>query len=91
MLLGVYNMPTFALKNKQEVATSTLAGCFHCCNIFRPEQVIEFTDNGQTCICPLCGVDAVVGDMGIPDEITLDKLKKTKFYWFNTKAQSSPT
>lgn len=75
-------MPKFAMKNRQEVENSTLAGCFYCCATFDPKEVKEYTDNDKTCICPKCGIDAVVGNMGIPDEINEEKLRKAQFYWF---------
>jgi hypothetical protein len=37
-----------------------LFGCFHCQGIFSPSDVSEWTDRGQTALCPLCGIDAVI-------------------------------
>lgn len=89
MIIGTYNMPTFAMKNRQEVENSTIAGCFHCCVLFRPELIKEFTDNDKTCLCPYCSMDTVVGDMGLPKELSLQKLEQARFYWFNTKDHRS--
>lgn len=77
------------MKNRREVEGSTLAGCFHCAQTFAPTEVKEYTDNDQTCLCPKCGVDAVVGNMGIAEEVTEEKLQRAKFYWFNTKVENS--
>ena len=90
MIHGVYNMPRFAMKNRREVEGSALAGCFHCAQTFTPADICEYTDGGETCLCPKCGIDAVVGDMGIANEVTEEKLQRAKLYWFNsTKAESS--
>lgn len=75
-------MPKFALKNRREIESSTLAGCFSCVKTFDPKEVKEYTDQDQTCVCPHCGVDAVVGDLGLVGELTEEKLRKAKFYWF---------
>lgn len=85
MMYGIYDMPRFALKNRREVKSSTLAGCFHCIKTFNPEEITDYTDNGETCICPKCCVDAVVGDMGLPGELTEEKLRRANFYWFKNK------
>lgn len=83
MIFGIYDMPRYALKNRREVESSTLAGCFYCCAMFKPEEVKDYTDNDQTCICPKCGIDAVVCNMGLDDELNEEKLRKAQFYWFN--------
>lgn len=85
MIFGTYDMPKFAMKNRPEMESSTLAGCFHCCSMYEPKEIKDYTDEGQTCICPRCGVDAVVGNMGLPDEVNEEKLKKARFYWFGKK------
>jgi hypothetical protein len=49
--------------------------------MFPPQEIKEYTDNGQTSICPHCGVDAVLGDMaGFP--ISEESLKNAQDYWF---------
>ena len=37
-----------------------LLGCFHCQGVFSLADVEELTDRGQTALCPLCGIDAVI-------------------------------
>ena len=33
--------------------------CFYCGKRFNPKEIKEWTDKGQTAICPHCGIDAV--------------------------------
>jgi hypothetical protein len=85
MILGTYNMPRYAMNNRREVESSTLAGCFYCLATFKPEEVKDYTDGDKTCICPRCGIDAVVGNMGLDGEVTEAKLRSAQFYWFKKK------
>ena len=50
------------LKNRGEIEKSTLSACFYCENIFPPAEIQEWVDDGQTAICPHCGIDAVLGN-----------------------------
>jgi hypothetical protein len=33
-----------------------------CTSVYDARLVIDYTDNGQTALCPICGLDSVVGD-----------------------------
>lgn len=46
--------------HKKDVENSSLCGCFHCSKIFNPRKIVEWTDNGETAICPYCGIDSVI-------------------------------
>jgi len=35
-------------------------GCFHCLSLFAAEAINGWTDDGETALCPRCGMDAVV-------------------------------
>ena len=48
--------------NVEEIKGSALCGCFYCRKVFAPKEVKEFIDNGQTALCPYCGIDSVIGD-----------------------------
>ena len=76
------NAPLEAFKNKTRIASSRQAGCYHCCKIYPAESVTLFTDNGQTAICPECGVDSVLGSAsGI--ELTVENLEKINKEWLS--------
>ena len=52
--------------NRTEIVQSKLCGCFYCLQIFKPDEVIAWTDEedprGLTALCPHCGIDSVIGD-----------------------------
>lgn len=72
--------------HRVEINNSTMCGCFCCKEIYVPERIEIWTDvddsgEGQTALCPSCGIDSVLGDKsGFP--ITKEFLSKMKRYWF---------
>ena len=48
--------------HRTEVLASTMAGCFYCLSTYPPRSITEWIDDGQTALCPRCGVDSVIGD-----------------------------
>jgi hypothetical protein len=71
----------FTSKHRKELEKDSVCGCFHCMKIFHPTEIIEWCDNGQTAICPHCGIDAVIGESsGFP--ITEPFLGEMHKEWF---------
>jgi hypothetical protein len=67
--------------HRDAVLGSDACGCFYCMSIFMPSEIVEWTDDDQTAICPRCGVDSVVGSAsGWP--ITADFLAQMHKAWF---------
>jgi hypothetical protein len=78
--------------NRGELAESSVCGCFYCCATFSPVEITDWIDpapemveemgiEGQTALCPRCGIDSVIGDRsGHP--ITRDFLEEMRSYWF---------
>lgn len=60
----------YCIYNKNIILKSKNAACYCCVNHFKASMVTEFVDNEDTtALCPLCGVDAVLGDAtGLPIE-----------------------
>jgi hypothetical protein len=54
--------------NRDTIQKSNNAACYCCLCHFKASQVEEYVDDDDvTAICPLCGVDAVLGDAtGLP-------------------------
>jgi hypothetical protein len=52
-------------------------GCFCCLQTFAAEEVIDWIDDGETPLCPFCGVDAVL--LGVTDLATLWDLRARRF------------
>lgn len=67
--------------HRAEIESSTLCGCFYCCASFAPTEIVEWVDEGQTALCPKCGIDSVIGDRS-GFAISEPFLSTMKTYWF---------
>lgn len=71
--------------NQKQLERSTVCGCFYCCQTHSPE-LIDWEEaimdpEGLTAMCPLCGIDSVIGDAsGYP--ITREFLEAMYHVWF---------
>ena len=70
-----------SLNNSSHVAKSKKCGCYYCCGIFDAKEVKSFIDEGETALCPVCGVDAVIPG-SIIENLTSELLSELKKYWF---------
>jgi NAD-dependent SIR2 family protein deacetylase len=52
-------------------------GCFHCLNVFEATEVVDWIDDGETPLCPRCGVDAVM--LGVTDIMELLAMQRIRF------------
>lgn len=67
--------------HRAQVLRSSRCGCFHCLSIFEPSAITHWVDEGTTAVCPVCGVNAVIGsDSG--SLITRELLEELKRQWF---------
>lgn len=79
--------------HRAEIEASVICGCFYCRTQFEPSEIGEWVDwpddpatgepvaQGQTALCPHCGVDSVLGSQsGFP--ITPEFLSTMHRYWF---------
>lgn len=80
----IYQFPQLAMKNRKLIEQSKNAGCFKCMQIFPSTDVKEYTDNDQTVLCPLCGVDSVVGDM-CGFNLSEHVLRNANIFWYTKK------
>jgi hypothetical protein len=48
--------------HRNEIVASAGCGCFYCETIVGPSEIRDWVDDGQTALCPHCGIDAVIGD-----------------------------
>jgi hypothetical protein len=61
------------------IEKSKIVGCFYCMSMFLPSTIKEWIDDGQTALCPICHIDAVLPDsVGLDDEL----LGAMHNYWF---------
>ena len=71
-----------SMNHRAQIEASAVCGCFRCGKTFSPAVIEDWVDDGQTALCPKCGIDSVIGDAsGIP---VADPgfLKKMKRRWF---------
>jgi hypothetical protein len=67
--------------NRDTLVKSDWCGCFYCCSSFSPSEIDEWVDDETTAICPICGVDSVIGNAsGFP--IEKEFLGKMHDHWF---------
>lgn len=67
--------------NRSDLKKSDLCGCFYCLEVFPPNEIQDWTDDGDTALCPKCGIDSVIGSVsGYP--IQREFLSKMHDHWF---------
>ena len=79
---GLFDPHRHSMEHRAEVLASARCGCFHCGRTFAPAAIMDWVDDGQTALCPKCGIDSVIGDAsGVPagDPYFLKKMKRR---WF---------
>lgn len=74
-----------SMRHRARIEASLRCGCFccFCCFAgFAPAEIDEWTDDGETALCPRCGIDAVLGDAGdfAPDAAFLQAMHRR---WFD--------
>lgn len=48
--------------NRERLENCRVCGCCNCLQVFVPELIKRWTDDGLTACCPCCGIDSVVSD-----------------------------
>lgn len=76
-------MRSHSVDNEIEIVSSSQCGCFFCRQRYSARDVMDWIndDRGTSAICPICGIDAVIGDAsGI--EITKPLLKELNLAFY---------
>ena len=76
---------TLSIRNEESINNSDFCGCFHCISIFpvadvKLSDLIIEKDGHRTAICPICGIDSVLGDASV--EISAEILEMMNEYYF---------
>jgi hypothetical protein len=72
-----------SIRNEESIRKSNLCGCFHCISILAATDIKEMMVEKaglRTAICPICGIDSVLGDASV--EITAELLEALNEYYF---------
>ena len=70
-----------SIRHRDELRDSEVCGCFYCLEIFDYKNIEDWTDDGDTALCPSCGIDSVIGAAsGYP--IDSEFLSAMKKQWF---------
>jgi hypothetical protein len=75
-----------SIRHREQVLQSEMCGCFYCLERFPPAAITEWCDEdsmgeGQTALCPCCGIDSVIGSRsGFPT--TTEFLRAMNDRWF---------
>lgn len=82
--MNVIDAHKFCRRHREVVLQSDLCGCFYCLNVFSPGEIEEWCHDGETAICPKCGINSVLpSDSGAP--LTSDFLAEMKEHWFGRR------
>jgi NAD-dependent SIR2 family protein deacetylase len=54
--------------------------CFHCLKTFMPEAISGWTDDGNTALCPYCGIDSVLSSSA--DRLTDEVIRQLQSVYF---------
>ena len=62
------------------IERSKMVGCFYCKETYSPLEIVKWIDDGETALCPKCGIDAVLPDSA---DLADPVLKAMYEYWFS--------
>ncbi len=68
--------------HRHDLLASEIAGCYYCLESYAPRAIKDWCDGDnqdQTALCPKCGIDAVVGFNGPPDDAWLKAARARAF------------
>lgn len=71
----------YSSHNRELVERARQCHCFYCRATVESSEITDFTDQGQTAICPRCGVDAILPD-SIEESLDANTIAEMNKYWF---------
>jgi hypothetical protein len=74
------NLHRAATRHRQEVEASREVSCFFCLRVSPTSAVTEWTDDGETALCPHCDIDAVLP--GYVEPVLLGRMHEYYFLRF---------
>ena len=76
---------SLSIRNEESILKSDFCGCFHCISILaatdvKSSEMMVEKDGFKTAICPICGIDSVLGDASV--EISAELIESMNEYYF---------
>jgi len=68
-------------RHRLEIEASDECACFYCRRRFLPGAITEWTDDGETALCPHCGIDSVLGSAS-GFSLRPEFISAMHYYWF---------
>ncbi len=76
---------TYSTHNRALIESADRCYCFNCKRILDSREITAYTDadgdEGQTAVCPMCGVDAIIPD-SIEEPLDETLIDEMNAYWF---------
>lgn len=73
----------YSIRNRDGLVEGTKAACYHCMQVFSAKEVTDFTDAGETALCPYCGIDSVLPEHA-GFAFTPENLESLRAFWFGS-------
>lgn len=81
-MTNIDNAPKLSMKNKSLLLSAKNCGCYRCLCVISTTEIVEWTDKGETAICPKCHCDCLIPE-GSGIDLTNDNLTKIHKQWFD--------
>lgn len=73
-----------SINHRAQIEASDHCACFYCEAVFAPTRIEDRVDDDQTALCPVCGIDSVIGSAA-GFTLDVDFLRAMHRHWFNAK------
>lgn len=73
--LGYQVLHNLSSYHKPLLKLTVLLGCYYCKRTSLVSEVKEWIDRGNTALCPKCGIDSVLPDMGMSLDLGNGKME----------------
>ena len=78
---NIWDAHKYSIRNAEALKSCKTAACYYCRRFFYVSDIKEWTDNGETALCPYCGIDAVLPETS-PYPMTNEVLNELHENWF---------
>ena len=83
--ISIRGMTYLSSHNRPAIISAKTVGCYFCLRIYPRKEITEWTDQGNTAICPHCGIDAVLASGVYGFTVSPAMLKALAQFWFTGK------